>query len=202
MTDTPPLTITAAGSAVRRAAFRALLERGQPVEAAAVAGAAGLTADQVSTAIEQLRSAGQIEVDSDGRIVGAGGLSLLPTVHHLTLQGRQYYTWCAEDAVGIPAALGEPTDVESACAQCHAPVRLRLEPDTPPESSVLVGFGAVDRCESIRDEFCPTINFFCDSEHFKNWKAEQANKQARAIDLREAAELGKVWWAWLQEERT
>jgi len=186
---------------VRKTAFLALLDQAAPVEARAISGAAALPLDDVSAAFETLRAAGQVETDAGGRIVGAGGLSLLPTVHRLSLRGFEYYTWCAEDAVGIPAALGESAEIESECAHCRASVRLSIRDGAPPESEAVVGFGAVERCESVRDEFCPTINFFCNVDDFEAWRSA-GNEGARVVGLGQAAALGKVWWGWVREEES
>ncbi|HEY3059929.1 MAG TPA: organomercurial lyase [Chloroflexota bacterium] len=40
--------------------------------------------------------------------MAAHGFSLVPArQHRLAMRGRQFWTWCAIDAVGIPAGLGE-----------------------------------------------------------------------------------------------
>ena len=66
-----------------------------------------------------------VEPDS-GRVVGSWGLSLVPTDHRLHIQGRELHTWCALDAVGIPAGLGEDASVASRCHQCGAPVSVEM----------------------------------------------------------------------------
>jgi len=36
-----------------------------------------------------------VNYDDDGRVVAFSGLSLAPTTHRFTVEGRQLYTWCA-----------------------------------------------------------------------------------------------------------
>jgi alkylmercury lyase len=66
-------------------------------------------------------------VDDETRtIVGARGLTLRPTRHALVMSGRRLYTFCAIDALGIPAALCADAEIASRCHGCAAPVALTL----------------------------------------------------------------------------
>lgn len=56
--------------------------------------------------IETLLRTGRVEVDDDGVLVGIHGLVTRPTRHRIDLDGGVVHTWCALDAIGIPAALG------------------------------------------------------------------------------------------------
>ena len=57
------------------------------------------------TIVAALVAVGRAEVD-DGRLVGAHGVVGRPTAHRIEHAGGVVHTWCALDAIGIPAALG------------------------------------------------------------------------------------------------
>lgn len=69
---------------------------------------------------------GIMVLDEKGDVVGSHGLSLVPTQHRLNINGRNLFTWCAADAVGIPAALGADTKIFSKCFQCHEPLKIEM----------------------------------------------------------------------------
>jgi hypothetical protein len=60
-------------------------------------------------------------------VTGAGGLSLIPTPQRLESNGRRYWTWCALDALDIPALMGGKVVVHSRTAPEGTPVMLRFE---------------------------------------------------------------------------
>ncbi len=65
-------------------------------------------------------------VRDDRGVVGIFGLSLVRTPHALCLAGHPLYTWCALDAVGIPAGLAADATVRSTCFFCRQEIVLEL----------------------------------------------------------------------------
>jgi hypothetical protein len=117
--DTPK---TSDEKAICNAAFNVILDGGA-IDHAALVAATSLTQDRVSTLVAGLSSRGLVVAEPDSsRIVGSWGLSLIPTDHRLSIRARELYTWCAMDAVGIPAGLREDAHVASACHQCGSAV--------------------------------------------------------------------------------
>ena len=112
--------------AVRKAAFHAILT-GEAIDRAGLVVATGFAPEKVDTLLDKLTEQGMIVVEPDsGRVVGSWGLSSVPTDHRLRIRGRALYTWCALDAVGIPAALGEDARIASRCHQCGVPVNIEM----------------------------------------------------------------------------
>jgi alkylmercury lyase len=111
---------------VRKAAFHAILG-GEVLDRAGLTKATGFTPEKVDTLLAELNGRGLIvfERDSD-RVVGSWGLSSVPTDHDLHIRGRVLHTWCAVDAVGIPAALEEDARIASRCALCAEPVTVEM----------------------------------------------------------------------------
>lgn len=119
-------TFTPEEQAVTRVVFRSLVE-GRAIRPEAVADALEISLTAVERAVDQLIERGAMERDGDsGELVAARGLSLAETPHRLVLDGLQLYSFCAVDAVGIPAALQVDARVESRCHVCGAPVTLAL----------------------------------------------------------------------------
>ncbi|MDA8235130.1 MAG: organomercurial lyase [Clostridia bacterium] len=86
----------------------------------------GLTTGKVQKTMKGLVQRGIMVLDEKGDVVGSHGLSLVPTEHRLSINGWELFTWCAADAVGIPAALGVNAKVSSKCFQCHNPIEIEM----------------------------------------------------------------------------
>ncbi|MGQ0551574.1 MAG: organomercurial lyase, partial [Armatimonadota bacterium] len=112
-------------AAIRREAFRAL-RRGETPDATVLAERCGIPVSQIAQALDPLRSVGAVQVDDRGRVVAIGGLSTQPTRHRLVLSGTPFYTWCAIDALGIPAALEEDALVATSCQHCGRAVEIPM----------------------------------------------------------------------------
>lgn len=112
--------------AVCSAAFHAILG-GAPAGRAELLSDTGLDPETVDAVLGRLIRRGLVVVDQgSGRVVGSWGLSLAPTEHRLRIRGRELYAWCAVDAVGVPAGLGEDATVTSQCRHCGAPVSIAM----------------------------------------------------------------------------
>lgn len=97
--------------------------------------------------------------DDDLAVVGAEGVTVNVTPHQLVLEGQPLHTWCAFDAVGIPAALGADAVATSGCPTCSAAIELRLPKGQPPNDPA-VGWwpqatsGPVNESFSVRPPTC------------------------------------------------
>ena len=85
---------------------------------------ADLTDDTAT--VEALVHAGRLELDDQGIVVGVHGLAARPTAHRVEHAGGVMHTWCALDAIGIPAALGLDAAVVTTCPACGAALRVTL----------------------------------------------------------------------------
>jgi alkylmercury lyase len=118
--------ISADEQAIRKAAFHAILA-GKATDQAGLVVATGFASEKIGALLDGLTKRGLVVVEPDsGRVVGSWGLSSVPTDHRLRIRGRELYTWCAEDAVGIPAGLGEDASIASHCHLCGAPVSVKM----------------------------------------------------------------------------
>jgi hypothetical protein len=112
--------------AVCTAGFLLILE-GEAPDSAALSEATGLEHETIVSVLAGLAERGLLVLESeDGPVVGSWGLSLVPTNHRLRIRGRNFHTWCALDAVGIPAGLCEDAAVVSRCHHCGEPVLVNM----------------------------------------------------------------------------
>ncbi len=112
--------------ALCRAAFRSILG-GEPIGVDGLATALDFETDRVTTLLDELVAKGMLVTETDsGRVVGSWGLSLVPTAHRLRIRGRDLFTWCAVDALGIPVGLSEDARADSKCHRCGSPVCVEL----------------------------------------------------------------------------
>lgn len=181
------------GSRVAKEAFRILLNDATPLPMATLAERIGTDQRLVKQVLDDLGRVGRAEMDG-GKLLGVYGLTLKPTQHRLALRGSTFFAWCAFDIVGIPAALGESAEIASECAQCQSVVRFAMIDGEPPELPIVISWLS-ERCDSIRDQFCPTVNFYCDQTHYEAAVAAGQAPDA-SLSLERAAEMGRENWGW------
>ena len=154
----------------------------------------GLSEIEVQKCVESLKNIGTLVLDEEGNIVGSHGLSLVPTKHHLSISGNHLFTWCAADAIGIPAALEVEAKIISKCFQCNEPIEIdmvkgRIQYSNQKDARIWVVEADLDH--SIVCCTCPQINFYCSVEHFNK---SECQSKGKLLTLDQAIELGYCWW--------
>lgn len=196
--DIEALGMPRAGDELGRAAFVMLLE-GRPVEPAAVIERTGLGHDEVAEALGALVTDGRARLDERGRIVGLAGLSLPPTRHRMVLGGRSLHTWCAIDAIDIPAGLGADADVSTTCPRCEGTLEVRIRAGRVRGGEGRVAWAPSKACASLIDDWCSEANLFCDVDHLAAWRAETGDPGGLAMTLEDVEEFGRGHWGRLIE---
>ena len=165
-----------------------LLSQGRPVSAGALARASGRPREEVLAVIG---ASSNVELDAQGRIVGAG-LSLRPTAHRLLLGDRSLYAWCALDALMYLPLLGLAAQVESLCAATGSAIRMQVSTggmrDVTPTTAV-VSVVRPDGILDVRQGFCNHVHFFRSSDAAQPWVAQR--RSAPMLSIEEASLLGK-----------
>lgn len=136
----------------------------------------------------------------DDRLVAIDGLSIQPTRHRMRLGDDSLFTWCAADAVGIPAALGEDAEVITACRHCSVEIVVSIHAGVPQGETDLLLWVPTASCTHVVTQFCPDANFFCRRGHLDEWRSAQGNPEGETLDADGAAELGRQWWAYLNRK--
>jgi alkylmercury lyase len=188
-----PLQVPAvdAHERVREVAFALILTESRPVAADELAVASG--GADIATILDELAASGRIDRGDDGRVTGSAGLSLSDGPHHLTIGTRPFRTWCAYDALGIPAALAASARVETTCGECGTAIVIPIIDGKPqrsgPERLWLAAGG-----DDLRTSFCTPTVLLCGLEHGAAW-AEKNNGDGELLGLDEASERGAADWA-------
>ncbi len=143
---------------------------------------------------------GVTERDSGDSIVGIFGLSLNDHPHRFSVNGASLTTWCAEDALFLPAMLAQKATVESYSPLSKEKIRLTVGPETVEEVSpadAVVSIVTLDpskvdtsSMEAIYGNFCEQIHFFASREEAERWAAERENIDILSVE--EGYELGKL----------
>lgn len=171
----------------------AALVHGAPATVDQISRLSAIPTAELGEAIAGLGAAGRIETNKD-QITGVGGLTMTPTRHILELPDAAMYTWCALDAVGIPAALDLTATVTTDCPHCNQPIHLTIHDQTARGDSSLRLFCPTGPCNDIRGDFCSAANIFCSPEHLAHWRAEHPSQQGNELDLTATTELGLAMW--------
>lgn len=167
-----------------------MLLEGNPIPVERIVRSTGSSESAVAQALSRIPD---IEVDTEGRIVGAG-ITLIPTPHRFAVAGRQLFTWCAWDAVSYPALLQRTAQVESRCAATGNAIQMIVTPtdvrNVEPAGTV-VSFIPVDGCGNsagVRGGFCDHVHFFSSTAVAAEWLAEHPG--GHLLTVSEAFELG------------
>jgi hypothetical protein len=104
------------------------LARGEPVTIAQLAGTLGVPTDAVEAFVTVSALSPFVDLGEDGQIQGFFGLSVKPTRHQFTFNGRKLWAWCGPDTLEHPELLGGPTAVESRDPETDEVIRLTVSP--------------------------------------------------------------------------
>jgi hypothetical protein len=179
--------------AVRRAGFAALLA-GRALTVPELAVAAAVPEAVAAAATGRLVAAGRATVTPDGRVDGIAGLTLRATRHSIARVGApQLQTWCAFDAVAIPAALVWSATALTTCTACGAALAVLLEDGLP--AGQAWGWLPPGECAHVLREFCASADLFCDRSHLDSWRASAGNPPGEPQPVTALADLGRAAWA-------
>ena len=168
-----------------------LLGQGQPVSAAQMGAALGVSEIAVTETFQRLSD---IERDERGRVVG-WGLSLQPTPHQFRINGHTLYTWCALDALTYPILLEQTAQVESVCPITQTPIRLRVGPEgvsalEPATAMVSLTIPDTQPDACNRASFCDQGHFFASPQTAAIWQAD--HPEARTLPVEAVYQLGRM----------
>ena len=179
---------------VRRAAFMSI-RKGHAPDASELAATTGRELEAVKEAVDSLVRKGEAVADGAGSVVASAGLSLAPTRHRLRLGHDEFHTWCAIDAIGIPAAFGEDAVATTACPACGRPIEVEFREGRATSDPELRAWLPVqDCCASVVDDLCPDMNLFCNQEHLEDWRRGAGRRAGTALSVAETEEVGRRWW--------
>ena len=140
----------AALSAAARSALSEILDR-FIAEAATI----DITTLRHRAAVAELDERDLVYV-SDGHVVLAYPWSGTPTPFLTVLPGgRERWACCAIDALGVPAMLGQPVTVRTACHHCAERFELTVTPDRPVGGDGVMAW--VGERDDLRGKACTAL---------------------------------------------
>jgi alkylmercury lyase len=159
-----------------------LLAEGEPVALKRLAAATGRPLEDVAAELDVQASA---ERDDHGRLVGLT-LTLRPTPHRFTVDGRTLFAWCATDTLMLPVILGKPGVIESTCPQTGQPIRIELTPDAverldPPEA-VMSAVRPIGKLADLRAATCSHGHFFSSGAASADWVRDHPDGYVHPVD--------------------
>lgn len=112
---------------VRAQIYEHLVEHARAPAAAEVAAAVGTSAVAVESSYRRLADAHAIALRPDSADIWmAHPFSAVPTAYPVETARHTYWANCAWDALGIPALLGIDAETRTTCADCGAPLVMRV----------------------------------------------------------------------------
>lgn len=182
---------------VRAAAFRLLLDLGQPAAIAPIAEAAGVDGAKATEILDGFARTGNVSLKGD-RVVGIAGLSVEPTRHRIELTVGRRWTWCALDAIGIVGAIGDGV-IHSEMGEGEHELKVRNGEIESNDLAVLIPDG--HGMTSAFDQWCPLANLFPDVASAIVW-AESNRVKGQAMSVTAiASQLIERWASVLNHDQ-
>jgi len=148
-------------------------------------------------AVAQLQAGGRIEMTADGRVLAVHGLSHRTTRHRIEHPGGSVHTWCALDAIGIPAALGIDARARTTCPTCDRELVITLVGGRPkPLAGAVLWYPeTAGSWEHLVEQFCSGADLFCCLAHLEERVGTAGTAAGSVLSIHEVAELGREAWA-------
>jgi alkylmercury lyase len=145
----------------------------------------------VAETVAELVRRGRCQVDNEGRLVGVHGVTLLPTRHRIIHGGGERHTWCAFDAVGIPAALDIDARAVTTCLTCGDDITIDITRGAADDADVRLWLPPLGG-EHLMESFCAAADLYCSLQHLEHQHGDAAGE---VLDLGAVLELGRETWA-------
>jgi hypothetical protein len=155
----------------------------------------------LTEAADHLRARGRIELSADGQVLAVHGLAHRPTRHRIEHDGGVVNTWCALDAIGIPAALAIDARAVTQCPTCERELVVTLTHGAPQSLHRAVLWYPEVRCGHLIDDFCSGANLFCSIDHLEKGLGDNGSA-GRVMTIDDVAELGRESWHEVSEQFT
>jgi alkylmercury lyase len=179
--------------ALQRAGLAAI-RTGQHLTVIELGVSAGLEPTRAQTAIDSLLARQAVTV-TGGRVDGIAGLTTRLTPHTLTIDGHDRHTWCAFDAVGIPAALRLDAVATTRCGHCTDTIHVAFTAGQTPATEPWGWLPSLDCCgNQLIDEFCSSADLFCNRDDFERWHVATGSPAGEAHPLGALVDIGRAVW--------
>lgn len=173
------------------------LAEGNPVSPERLAKLWEMPFDQVRSILDQALAAGRVELDIQGNLV-AGVLSLIPTPHRISMDGKRLYAWCAYDAVYIPGVVAKSAQITSRDPETGDLIKISITPSgvarIRPESTVVSVVGPYEDTQGgARSPRCSQMRFFGSRSSADQWLQDRSGISVLSVeDVYEIAEQFQI----------
>jgi alkylmercury lyase len=172
--------------------LRELAATGEPVTIAQLARALGTPNDAAEAFTRDSVLSPFVDLGEGGRIQGFYGISVKPTRHQFTFNGRNLWAWCAPDTLEHPELLGGPTAVESKDPETDQVIRLTVSParvEAVEPKGVVVSMRRREKWDwdarsalQIMSSICHFQFFFASRESGERWVSNHADTSLLSLD--------------------
>lgn len=191
--------LDAAEDLVWRTTLRLYGDKGRPPRIDEIANGSGVSEDRVRALLRKLQLRDLVGLEPGTNTIRyAYPFTQAETGHLVWLRGKVLYALCAIDALGVGTMYRTDVTVQSTCRMCGEMVHVETSDEgrallsmSPAEAVVWYDF-AYDG-DAAASSCCPTIAFFCSSEHLQRWLDEQIpGRQGVTLAMDEALEVGRA----------
>lgn len=177
---------------IRKVGFGLIYETGAPVPLDLLAERSDLSISEVETRLTLIEDTGRARRNTKGDLVGIAGLSLEQTPHSVRIEGRDFWTWCALDAVGIFSALRATGTVRSSPPGRNESLEIEFRRGATESSASVFIAGGYDGKDVFRS-WCPKVNFFATAGEAHSWAARKG-VEGDVVTIPEiAGTAGSIW---------
>jgi len=149
----------------------------------------------LAAAVEHLRARGRIEISDDGHLLAVHGLTRRETPHRIEHAAGAVNTWCALDAIGIPAALAIDARAVTRCPTCECDLAVTVTRGEPePFPGAVLWYPETADGDHLLDKFCSGANLFCSLDHLQHWIGDQ-HRRGAVMTVGQIAEVGREAWS-------
>lgn len=163
---------------------------GKPVALSRLAEALGVPVEVVETFVRDSALSPFIHVDKEDRIQGCWGLSVKPTHHQVTINGRTLWAWCAVDSLLYAELFGEAVEIETRDPETDHVNRLTVSPtriEAVEPTGIVVSMVPPQTADftsnpRLRASACNVMYFFASRASAERWQAKHPETVLISLD--------------------
>jgi alkylmercury lyase len=166
------------------------LAKGDPLAVAGLAQRLDRPIEAVGAFLRDSPLSPFVHIDNQDRIQGFWGLSVKPTHHQLTINGRGLWAWCAVDTLLYAELLGLTAQIETRDPETNQSNRLTVSPsriETVEPTGIVVSMVRPQNADftsnvRLKASACHFIFFFASHASADQWQAKHPDTVLLSLD--------------------
>lgn len=130
---------------------------------------------EILNLVNQLEEKDILRRNESNEIINIYPISLIPTEHQVIInEGSKLFAMCAVDALGMPSMFNKSAKIISQCKWCKQKITIKIENEkivSKSHPNILI-WSPKQQETPAAEKCCPIVNFFCSSEHLKDWQSK------------------------------